>query len=281
MVDFSELITLLYAVGNVTSSVTLVLLNKRVFSNGFYYPMTLSFFHFVFTIGFYEALRVCGVYVRPEQQMPRFEKFKVAFAGFASIGFMNLSLTYNSVGFYQVTKLIMVPVTLAINSVVYSVTTNGKVKLSLLLVIAGVGVATVTDVQLKPLGFGFGCAAVLATAMFQIFQGTKQKEFGLSGTQLQAAIAPWQSTQALIVAGAAECVCWAGVPCETAIACFAEAAEPKHAYTLTLVLGTCFIALLVNFTSFGLIGKTGPITFQVRSYVLSTEHCVVVSVAPP
>jgi solute carrier family 35 protein E3 len=264
MVDFSELITLLYAVGNVTSSVTLVLLNKRVFSNGFFYPMTLSFFHFVFTIGFYEALRVCGVYVRPEQQMPRFEKFKVAFAGFASIGFMNLSLTYNSVGFYQVTKLIMVPVTLAINSLFYNVTTNGKVKVSLLLVIAGVGVATVTDVQLKPLGFGFGCCAVLATAMFQIFQGTKQKEFGLSGTQLQAAIAPWQSTQALIVAGAAECVCWSALsPCETAIDYFAEAAEPKHAYTLALVLGTCFVALLVNFTSFGLIGKTGPITFQV------------------
>ena len=109
MVDFWELITLLYAVGNVTSSVTLVLLNKRVFSNGFFYPMTLSFFHFVFTIGFYEALRVCGVYVRPEQQMPRFEKFKVAFAGFASIGFMNLSLTYNSVGFYQVPKLLYNP----------------------------------------------------------------------------------------------------------------------------------------------------------------------------
>ena len=109
MVDFSELITLLYAVGNVTSSVTLVLLNKRVFSNGFFYPMTLSFFHFVFTIGFYEALRVCGVYVRPEQQMPRFEKFKVAFAGFASIGFMNLSLTYNSVGFYQVSRLTLTP----------------------------------------------------------------------------------------------------------------------------------------------------------------------------
>ena len=47
----------------------------------------------------------------------------------------------------------------------------------------GVGVATVTDVQLKPLGFGFGCCAVMATAMFQIFQGTKQKEFGLSGAR--------------------------------------------------------------------------------------------------
>ncbi len=32
------------------------------------------------------------------------------------------------------TKLIMVPVTLAINSLFYNVTTNGKVKVSLLLV---------------------------------------------------------------------------------------------------------------------------------------------------
>ena len=93
MVDYSEIITLLYAVGNVTSSVTLVLLNKRVFSNGFYYPMTLSFFHFVFTIGFYEALRVCGVYKRPEQPMPQFEKFKVGFAGFSAGGHLTVHIT--------------------------------------------------------------------------------------------------------------------------------------------------------------------------------------------
>jgi len=169
----------------------------------------------------------------------------------------------NSVGFYQVTKLIMVPVTLAINAIFYGVQTTGKIKASLFLIVAGVGVATVTDLELRPLGFGFGCAAVVATAMFQIWQGTKQKEFGLSGTQLQAAIAPMQSAQALMVAGIAECVCWGAVPCETAIDYFEEWAEPSHFHTLMLVLGTCFLALLVNFSSFGLIGRTGPITFQV------------------
>lgn len=263
MPDASEVKTLMYALGNVSSSVCLVLLNKRVFSGGFHYPMTLSFFHFVFTIGFFEVLRVCSLYERPKEQMPQFEKFKVGFSGFASIGFMNLSLTYNSVGFYQVTKLVMVPVTLAINKVLYDVATTGKIKLSLLLICAGVGVATVTDVELRPLGFGFGCAAVLATAMFQIFQGSKQKEFGLLGTQLQAAIAPWQSAQALAAAGIAECYCWGGAPCETALDYFGDASEPLHSKTLLMVLGTCFIALAVNFTSFGLIGKTGPITFQV------------------
>ena len=96
------LISTAYAVGNVVTSVALVLLNKRVFSGGFIYPMTLSCFHFAFTIVFYQLLAMANFFQKPAIDMPQWEKFKMAFAGFASIGFMNLSLTYNSVGFYQV-----------------------------------------------------------------------------------------------------------------------------------------------------------------------------------
>merc|ERR1711935_540109 len=110
-----------------------------------------------------------------------------------------------------------IPVTLAINFYVYSVSTTPKVKLSLLILLAGVGVATVTDVQLKLLGLGFGVAAVLTTAMFQIWQGTKQKDYGLSGTQLQSSIAPWQSAQAFAVAASTEFFCWGPNECTTAI----------------------------------------------------------------
>merc|ERR1719502_876150 len=90
-------------------------------------------------------LYMAGVYSNPEQGMSQAEKFKVALFGFASIGFMNLSLNYNSVGFYQVTKLTIVPVTLVINSVVYAVYTTTKVKLSLAILLAGVAIATVTE----------------------------------------------------------------------------------------------------------------------------------------
>jgi solute carrier family 35 protein E3 len=259
----SDLVAMAYAVGNVISSVALVLLNKRVFSGGFVYPMTLSTFHFVFTIVFYQLLQMANFFSKPAIDMPQAEKFKVAFAGMASIGFMNLSLTYNSVGFYQITKLVIIPTTLIINYYFYSVSTTPKVKLSLLILLGGVGVATVTDVQLKPLGLAFGVAAVLTTAMFQIWQGTKQKDYGLSGTQLQSSIAWWQSAQAFAVAASTEFFCLGPKRCTTALDYFAEAAEPTHTYTLWLVLGTCFLALLVNFCSFGLIGRTSPITFQV------------------
>ena len=90
-----------YAIGNILSSVALVLLNKQVFKGGFNFPMTLTAFHFVFTIAFYEMLRYAGAFSRPSPDLPQIEKFKVGLAGFASIGFMNLSLKFNSVGFYQ------------------------------------------------------------------------------------------------------------------------------------------------------------------------------------
>ena len=257
--------------GNVASSVALVLVNKKVFSGGFAFPMTLSFFHFIFTVIWYQLLAFMGNYKPPEsgEGMPPFEKFKVAAAGFASIGFMNLSLNTNSVGFYQITKLTIIPVTLVIQAIAYSVHSTMKIKIALAILLAGVGVATVTDVQLSPIGMVFGLSAVLTTAVFQIWQGTKQKEFGISATQLQAGIAPWQTMQAFVVAGVTEMYCLSppldGSACETSIAFFQQAAagDAARIHTLWIVLGTCFLALAVNLCSFGLIGKTSAITFQV------------------
>ena len=260
-----------YAIGNVASSVALVLVNKKVFSGGFHFPMTLSFFHFVFTVLWYQMLAIGGAYTQPPPGtgMPQMEKFKVAAAGFASIGFMNLSLNTNSVGFYQITKLTIIPVTLVINALAYQNYTSAKIKLALSILLAGVGVATVTDVELRPLGLGFGLSAVLTTAVFQIWQGTKQKEFGISATQLQAGIAPWQSAQALAVSFVTEVYCYTppadGSPCDTAAEFFrsAFAGDEKQQRTLWIVLATCFLALAVNLCSFGLIGRTSAITFQV------------------
>lgn len=122
-----SLITTGYAVGNVLSSVAIVLVNKKVFAAGFHFPFSLSFFHFCFTMVFYRLLLACGLFQLPTKPMSQLERFKVGAAGVASIGFMNVSLSLNSVGFYQVTKLTIVPVTLVINSVFFSVSTTTKV----------------------------------------------------------------------------------------------------------------------------------------------------------
>jgi len=258
-----------YAVGNVLSSVAIVLVNKKVFAGGFHFPLTLSFFHFCFTVVFYAFLRGIGLFELPNPDLPTGEKFKIGLMGFASIALMNVSLSLNSVGFYQITKLTIVPVTLAINYAFYAVSTSSKIKLALAILLAGVGVATVSDVSLRPLGFFCGLAAVVSTAFFQIWQGSKQKDYGVSGTQLQNAIALSQCVQSAVISFLMESSCeasGAGAGCDSAVAYVRTAmAHPfgGKAHTMKLALVTCFLALSVNWCSFGLIGRTSAITFQV------------------
>ena len=95
----------------------------------------------------------------------------MAATGVGSIGFMNISLHLNSVGFYQITKLAIVPATLCAQSLLFGVSTSTKIKLSLSVLLLGLGLATVTDVQLNAPGFIIGIAAALSTTIFQLWQG--------------------------------------------------------------------------------------------------------------
>lgn len=62
-----------------------------------------------------------------------------------SIAFMNLNLSYNSVGFYQLSKLACIPVTIVIERVYYGKTVSTPILLTLIPITVGVGFATVND----------------------------------------------------------------------------------------------------------------------------------------
>uniref|UniRef100_A0A7S3WG32 Sugar phosphate transporter domain-containing protein n=1 Tax=Emiliania huxleyi TaxID=2903 RepID=A0A7S3WG32_EMIHU len=280
-------LTLGAALANVGCSVSLVLVNKAVFSAGFNFPMSLTFLHFAFTVAFYRLLAACGAF--EPRSLPHAEAFKVAGFGVGSIGFMNISLHLNSVGFYQITKLAIVPCTLLAQALLHDVHASRRVKLSLLLLLLGLAVATVSDVQLNAPGLVLGLLAVATTTIFQIWQGSKQKELELSATQLQAAVATWQVPQALAAAIALENLC-AGLPpalrseepgeCRTAVGFAQQAANGGGgdggggARTLALVVLTCFVALGTNVSSFCLIGRTSAITFQVVGHA---KTCLVLA----
>ena len=262
-----ERMTLIYAIGNISSSVALVLVNKVVFAEGFKFPMSLTALHFGFTVLFYRALAALGVF--EHVAMPAAEAFKVAAAGVGSIGFMNISLNLNSVGFYQITKLAIVPCTLVMQLLLYNTHTSRKVQASLLVLLVGLAWATVTDVHLNAPGFVLGVFAVVTSAVFQIWQGAKQKEYGLSGTQLQSAVAFWQFMQSLAASLALENLCVQFTPQDvcpaTAVGYVLDAAESAaQRRNLLYVLLTCGLALTVNCCSFGLIGRTSPTTYQAR-----------------
>ena len=57
----------------------------------------------------------------------------------ASIALLNLSLGFNSVGFYQMTKLSIIPVTVGLQMTYFNKKFSAGVKMSLLVLLLGVG----------------------------------------------------------------------------------------------------------------------------------------------
>ncbi|ONM59081.1 UDP-galactose transporter 2 [Zea mays] len=81
---------------------------------------------------------------------------------------MNLSLMLNSVGFYQISKLSMIPVVCLMEWVLNSKHYTTKVISAVVVVAAGVGICTVTDVEVNAKGFICACVAVFCTSLQQI-----------------------------------------------------------------------------------------------------------------
>lgn len=93
-------------VTNILSVVGIVITNKYITDvDRFHYMVFLSFLHFLFTTVGTRVLLYFGVFSYKEA--PFSGILPVAAGSLLSVGFMNLNLAYNSVGFYQVCKRIL------------------------------------------------------------------------------------------------------------------------------------------------------------------------------
>ncbi|KAJ7255420.1 hypothetical protein O6H91_Y415800 [Diphasiastrum complanatum] len=84
------------------------------------------------------------------------------------LGSLTFSLGFNSVGFYQMTKLAIIPCTVLLETVFLPKQFSANVQLSLILLLIGVGIATITDLQLNMLDPSYLCFAILTTCVAQI-----------------------------------------------------------------------------------------------------------------
>jgi hypothetical protein len=174
---------------NVLSVVGIVLMNKYITEvDGFNFMVFLSFIHFAFTGICMYILLLADVFkfapVSLSSQLP------VAIGSLLSVSLMNLNLSHNSVGFYQLSKLACIPCTLVLQKVMYNTSTSKWVKISLVPISVGVGIATVFDIDVNFLGIIFASCAVVATATSQIFTSTYQKSLDCNAMQLLYHTAP-------------------------------------------------------------------------------------------
>ncbi|KAK6130576.1 hypothetical protein DH2020_035668 [Rehmannia glutinosa] len=185
---------------NVISSVGIIMANKQLMSSNGYaftFATTLTGFHFAVTALVGMISNATGY--SASKHVPFWELLWFSIVANMSITGMNFSLMLNSVGFYQISKLSMIPVVCVMEWILHSKKYTNEVKTSVVVVVIGVGVCTVTDVKVNAKGFLCACVAVFATSLQQISIGSLQKKYSIGSFELLSKTAPIQACSLLVL----------------------------------------------------------------------------------
>ena len=254
---------------SVSSSVSIVIVNKYLISTlGFPYVTCLTATHMAVTA---VALRFAAR-AKLLEPKPIEKKALVKFAALngVSVAFLNLSLGFNSVGFYQMTKLAIIPCTVGIQTAFYAKRFSRETKASLAVLLLGVAAATVTDVRLNFLGTVVSLFAVATTCVSQIWTNTMQREHAVDSTQLLHAASPYMAVILAAVALPLDVGLNGGGRASTTT----DSSDASPRAVVVVAAATCAIAVAVNFSTFLVIGKCDAVTYQVLGHL---KTCLVLA----
>jgi solute carrier family 35 protein E3 len=252
----------LYGITNLSSVVAIVFANKLVlYTHGFHFAATLTWFHTIFTtigmiamaaVGFFEIKRV-----------PIAKSLPVATVYVGFIVLNNLSIQLNTVGFYQISKIAITPVVVAIEWLFYSKAASPRILASIAVLLTGITLATVTDSQVssRPLGMLVAAINVCVTGLYQVWAGSKQRELGLNGLQLLHQVAPLSVVLLAVMIPLLEPVGFTNPGPDTVLG-----------YTLTpgaafWIIVSSMLGLVVTLSTFLFIGATSSLTYNVVGHM--------------
>ncbi|KAI7740928.1 hypothetical protein M8C21_033055 [Ambrosia artemisiifolia] len=245
---------------NVVSSVGIIMANKQLMSaNGysFTFATTLTGFHFAVTafVGFVSN----STGYTAAKHVPLWELLWFSIVANMSITGMNLSLMLNSVGFYQISKLSMIPVVCVMEWILHSKRYSKEVKASVVVVVIGVGVCTVTDVKVNAKGFICACVAVLATSLQQISIGSLQKKYSIGAFELLSKTAPIQALSLLVLGPFIDYYLSGRL--------ISDYMKTISSGAIIFILISCSLAVFCNISQYLCIGRFSAVSFQVLGHM--------------
>ncbi|CAI9107143.1 OLC1v1006436C1 [Oldenlandia corymbosa var. corymbosa] len=162
------------------------------------------------------------------------------------------------------TKLAIIPCTVLLETLFFRKKFSRNIQFSLGILLLGVGIATVTDLQLNLVGSVLSLLAVITTCIAQIMTNTIQKKFKVSSTQLLYQSCPYQAITLFVTGPFVDGLL-------TNLNVFAFQYTPQ---VLAFIVLSCLISVSVNFSTFLVIGKTSPVTYQVLGHL---KTCLVLA----
>ncbi|XP_010533408.1 PREDICTED: UDP-galactose transporter 2-like [Tarenaya hassleriana] len=243
---------------NVISSVGIIMANKQLMSSSgfaFSFATTLTGFHFALTALVGLVSNATGL--SASKHVPMWELVWFSIVANVSIAAMNFSLMLNSVGFYQISKLSMIPVVCVMEWILHSKQYSKEVKVSVVVVVIGVGICTVTDVKVNAKGFICACIAVFASSLQQISIGSLQKKYSIGSFELLSRTAPIQAISLLVLG-----------PLIDYLLSGKFIINYKMSYGCILfIILSCALAVFCNISQYLCIGRFSAVSFQVLGHM--------------
>jgi solute carrier family 35 protein E3 len=144
--------------------------------------MTLTAIQMAFTsLGLILCLQM-NTFVRKTVPIIKVLPLSIAFCAF--VVFTNLSLEYNTIGTYQLFKVLTTPVVALISWQYYKTKYSKMVILTLVPVVVGVCTHSVNDIKLTIFGTLIASIGVLAASLYQVWVGERLKELDMNSQQL-------------------------------------------------------------------------------------------------
>jgi solute carrier family 35, member E3 len=159
---------------------------------------TFAAFHFVVTTGtlWYLSRPSVGMFTR--SRAPFVGMLPLGAAMCLNVILPNLSLSFSSVEFYQLVRVLLTPLTAIINFAFYGISMPRQAVYALFPICLGVGIMSYFDThkstgsvpQTTTLGVFFAFSGVVASALYTVWIGTYHKKFNLNSMQLLLNQAP-------------------------------------------------------------------------------------------
>ncbi|KAJ0261531.1 Nucleotide-sugar uncharacterized transporter 1 [Hirschfeldia incana] len=160
-------------------AISIIFMNKWVLKNiGFEFPVFLTFIHYIVAYLLMALLKSFSLLPAPPPPSSKSSSLSLYTLGIVmslSTGLANVSLKYNSVGFYQMAKIAVTPSIVFAEFLWYRKRVSFMKVVALTVVSVGVAVATVTDLQFSLFGACVALAWIIPSATNKILWSNMQQ----------------------------------------------------------------------------------------------------------